>query len=149
MRRFSVPLAVATATIFGCAAFVALLPWGDPCSFVTPPGECCCNIMLSPLQENFRNAGFGGVCVLAGLIAGLLTRSRPLIAGALSPLLSYLLGYFAAHWVYGIGWPQHAIPWTAYLIHLTGGAFAGMAALGAIGAALSRFVRLTTASSAA
>jgi uncharacterized membrane protein YeaQ/YmgE (transglycosylase-associated protein family) len=149
MNRLSVPLAVAAAAFLGCAGFVALLPWGDPCSFVTPPGECCCFIVLSPLEEHVRNAAFLVVCLLIGLVAGLLTRSHRLIAGALGPLLAYLIGHFAAHWIYRIGWPQHPIPWTSFRVLTTILVLASMATMGIIGAFISKYVRLTTASSAA
>ena len=149
MRRLSVALAIATAGILGCAALIAMLPWGDPCSFVTPPGECCCYIILSSLQENIRNGAFGIVCLVIGVVAGLLTRSNRIAVGALSPPLAFFLGHYAAHWVYHIGWPKYPVPWSAHLILLTVGLFAGMAALGVIGAILSRYVRLTSASSAA
>jgi hypothetical protein len=78
-----------------------------------------------------------------------LTRSRRFIAGALSPPLAALVTYFAAHWIYGIGWPQQAIPWTSSRILTTGEFFAAMAVVGLVGAALSRYVRLTITSSAA
>src|SRR5262252_5692043 len=108
--------AVAIAGILGCIAFVSLLPWGDPCSLVTTPGECCCPIVQSAFQENIRNAGFGGVCLLIGFCAGLITRSNRLVVGASSPLLAYLLAHYAVHWVYHIGWRKYPFPWNTYTI---------------------------------
>ena len=145
MRRVSFPLAITTAAILGCAAYLALLPWGDPCTFTTPSGEGGCAVIFSPLQQDIRNAGFGSVCLLIGFIAGLLTRSYRLIAGALSTLSAFFLAHFAVHWIYGIGWPQHPMPWTSSTILTTSGFMAAFAAIGLIGAALSRYVRLTNA----
>ena len=147
MRRLSFPLAIAAAAILGGAAFLGLLPWGDPCTFTTPPGEPGCAIIFSPLQQDIRNAGFGGVCLLIGFIAGLLTRSYRLIAGALSTLAAVFVAHFAGHGIYGIGWPQHPMPWTSSTILTTSGFMAAFAAIGLIGAALSDYVRLTNARS--
>ena len=149
MRRLSVPLAIAIAAILGCAAIVALLPWGDPWSFAARTGGVDRPIILSSMQQNIRNASFVGVCLAIGFLAGLLTRSRRLIAGALSPPLAALATYFASHWIYGLAWPQPALPWTFSRILITGETFAVIAAVGLAGAALSRYVRLTTASSTA
>ena len=149
MKRFSVSLAIVIAALVGCAAFVALLPWGDPCSFAPPSDGPGCPIVSSPLQDNIRNASFFGVCLFIGFVGGLLARSHRLVVGALSPPLAALITYFVAHWIFGIGWPQQTLPWTSSRIFMTGEYFAVMAAVGLVGAALSRYVRLTTASSAA
>lgn len=149
MRRLSVSLAIVIAALVGCAAFVAVLPWGDPCSFAPPSDGPGCPIILSPLQDNIRNASFVGICLLIGLVGGLLTLSNRLVVGALAPPLAYVVTHFAAHWIYRIGWPEHPIPWTFYRIYWAVGVLIGMAVIGLIGAALSRYVRLTTASSAA
>jgi hypothetical protein len=149
MRRLSTPLATAIAAVLGCAAFVALLPWGDPWSFAPQTGGVDDLTSLSSLQENIRNASFLILCLAIGFVTGLLTRSRRFIAGALSPPLAALVAHFAAHWLYGIEWPQPAVPWTPSRVLITVAYFAVMAAVGLVGAALSRYVRLTTASSAA
>jgi hypothetical protein len=137
-------IAVAVAAILGCAAFVALLPWGDPCSLTTPPGESGCTVLFSPLQQNLRNVVYSAICLLIGLIAGLLTRSHRLLAGALAAFLGFWLAFFAAHWIYGIGFIHHPL-WTTSMV-LIGIAILGSSALlGLVGAVLSSYVRLTNA----
>jgi hypothetical protein len=141
MSRTSFPLAVAIAATLGCAAFVALLPWGDPCSLTTTPGEAGCDVLFSPLQQNLRNAGFGGICLMSGFLGGLLTRSHRLVAGASSTLVAMLLACLAVHRVYGIGWPRHPLFWTPFTILVAGAVLVSCAAAGVLGAALSRYVR--------
>ena len=144
MRRTYALVAIAGAAILGCAAFVALLPWGDPCSLTTPPGEAGCAVILAPAQENLRNASFLVICLIVGFAAGFLTRSHRLFAGALSPLLAVLLAHFVVHWVYGIESPRYFL-WTRFTILIDIGLVAAMAISGLVGAALSRYVRLTNA----
>jgi len=148
MRRLSTSLAIGIAALCGCAAFVALLPWGDPCSLIPPSDRIGCPVVLVPLQENLRNLSFGGICLIIGFIGGLLTSSHRLVVGALSPPLAYLLGLFAAHWIYHIGSPEYSFPRSFFTIYMTLGLSVGIAVLGLVGARLSRHVRLTTASSA-
>lgn len=145
MRRLGAPSEIIITAIVGCAGFVAVLPWGDPCSLTTPPGVAGCEVLFSPLQQNIRNAGFGGVCLMIGFVAGLFTRSHRLLAGALSTLLALLLAHFAVHWVYGIGWTQHPLPWTPSRVLGTGEYLGASAAVGLVGALLSTYVRLTHA----
>ena len=149
MRRLSTYMAIGVAVFCGCAAFVALLPWGDPCSFVSPSDGSGCNIVLSPLQEHIRNVSFGGICLLIGIVGGLLTRSHRLLVGALSSPVAFLFAHFAIRWIYPIAWSEHSIPWSLSGIYPTSAMLVGIAAIGLVGAALSRYVRLTTASSAA
>ena len=144
MRRVHPLVAIAGAAILGCAAFVAFLPWGDPCSLTTPPGEAGCTVILAPFQENLRNAGFLLICILVGFLAGFLTSSHRLLAGALSPLLAVLLAHFVAHWVYGIEPPRYFL-WTRFTILVELVLAATMAISGLVGAVLSRYVRLTSA----
>jgi hypothetical protein len=63
----------------------------------------------------------------------------------LSTLSGVFLAHLAGHSIYGIGWPQHPMPWTSSTILTTSGFMAAFAAIGLIGAALSRHVRLTNA----
>jgi hypothetical protein len=144
MRRVHPIIAIAVAAILGCSAFVALLPWGDPCSLTTPPGEAGCTVLFSPLQQDLHNVVFLAICLLIGLIAGVLTRSHRLLAGALGVFLGFWLAFFAAHWIYGIGFIHHPL-WTTSTA-LIGIALLGLSALlGLAGAVLSSYVRLTNA----
>lgn len=145
-RRARLPLAIASAAVLGCAAFLLLLPWGDPCSFATLPGGAGCSIILSPLQENLRNAGFVVICLCIGFAAGSFARSARILAGALSILPAVILAHFAARAYYGIGSVAH-VPWTraTYVTGLVG--IAALVVLGIVGGALSKYIRLTNGSS--
>src|ERR1700722_671706 len=147
MRRLRVASRIIVTAVIGCAAFVALLPWGDPCSLTTPPGVAGCEVLFSPLQQNMRNAGFGGVCLMIGFIGGLFTRSHRLLAGALGTLLALIFAHFAVHWVYGLGWPQHPMPWTSTRVLGTAEYLGASAAVGPVGGLLCGYVRVTHACS--
>ena len=135
-------LAIAGAASIGCAAFLLLLPWGDPCSFSTPPGEAGCTIILSPLQQTLRNASFVAICLCTGFAAGSCAGSARILAGALSALPAVILAHFAARLYYGIGsLPQ--LPWTRTTYVASFVAIAALVVLGVLGGALSKYIRLT------
>jgi hypothetical protein len=135
--------AVAVPALLGGAALVALLPWGDPCSVTTRSGEGGCAILLSPSQQNLRNAAFLVLCLLVGCAAGLMNSSRGHLAGALSTPSAVLMALFGAQLVYGLRGPlfHMDVPGASYLVTLI--TIAGLVILGMIGGALSRYVRLT------
>jgi lysylphosphatidylglycerol synthetase-like protein (DUF2156 family) len=145
MKRTRLPLAIAGAAVLGCAAFLLLLPWGDPCSFVTPRGEAGCSIVLSTLQQNLRNAVFAVICLCIGFAAGSFAESVRILAGALSTLPAVILASFAARVFYRIDSVADG-PWTrsAYVTLFV--AIAALVVLGAIGGALSKYIRLTNGS---
>ena len=119
--RLRFPWAIAVASIAGCAVFIALLPWGDQ----AVPG----------FLGHLRNAVFFVICLLIGFVAGFITHSRRYLAGALSTPASAILAIIAAHFVYG-----GTIHWDApHFYRTTALVFAGLALLGALGAAASRW----------
>lgn len=142
MRRMRLPLAIAGAAILGCGAFVLLLRWGDPCSFAMPPGDTGCSIILSPLAQNLRNAGFLVICVCVGFVAGFFAGSARILAGSLSTLPAVILAHFAARFYYGIG-PVAHVPWesTTYVPNLV--AVTALVVLGIIGSGISTYFHST------
>jgi hypothetical protein len=140
--RLRFTLAVVAPALLGCAAFMALLPWGDPCALTTQPGEAGCGILLSPLQQNLRTAVFLALSLPVGLGAGLMSPSRRHLAGALSAPLAVLLSIIGVHLIYRIAGPffRMDIP-GSYVMAL--GDIIALAILGVIGGTLSRYVRLT------
>ena len=141
MRR-QIVWAVAAPALIGAAALVALLPWGDPCTFATRPGEGMCSVLFTPPQQYLRNAVFLALCLLIGCAAGLMSFPRRYLAGALSTPLAVLLAVLSARVVYGLNWPLlHTDVQGTYRV--TVAAITGLIALGLIGGALSRHIRLT------
>jgi len=140
--RSSLAFTVVVAALLGCVAYVALLPWGDPCSLTVSPGEAGCSILLSPGQQNIRNVLFFGLTLLIGLAGGFMSPSPRYLAGALSSPLAVLLAIFSTHLVYGLRSPffRMDIP-GAYVSTLE--LSVALIVLGAIGAAIGRYIRLT------
>ena len=133
--RLRLPLAIALASIGGCVALCALLPWGDPCPIAGYSGQPC-PIVMSPFQESLRNVIFVVICVLVGYVAGFLTHSHRYLAGTLSALSSALLAAITARIIYAVHSPliRLDVP-GAYTTALI--AFVTLALLGALGAAAS------------
>ena len=142
MMRLRLSLAISGAAVLGGAVFVLLLPWGDPCSFVTPPGVAGCSIFLSPFQQNFRNVGFVAICLSIGFVAGAFAGSARILAGSLSTVPAVILAHFAAHLYYGIGGVAH-VPWTRMTYVTSVFATSALVVLGLVGGALSNYIRLT------
>ena len=148
MKHKRVLLAIACATVVGSIALLLLAPWGDPCSFeVATPDQIGCGIIHTSLQDNLRNAVFALICVLTGAVAGSIAGRTRIIGGALSALLAAILGHFTIRFYYGVGSSAH-LPWTSSM-YVSGALLAvAIVALGMVGGALSKVIRLTTATSA-
>ena len=127
-------LALTVAALGGCAIFVLLLPWGDPCFH---PDEPC---HFSAAQNNFGNAVFLLICLAVSFGAGWLSRSYRLLAGTLSVPLASALGAVLARVVYNIERPlfNSGVPDAAVMALLYLG---GLLLLGAIGAVASMWLR--------
>ena len=81
------------AALVGCSAFIALLPWGDPCSFAAPRRRDLAAPSFSRrYRTTFATRALLVFALSIGFVGGLLTRSHRLIVGALSPPLAFLLG---------------------------------------------------------
>jgi hypothetical protein len=131
------PWAIAFSSIGGCAAFCALLPWGDPCAVAGYSGHAC-PIVLSTSQEYWRNAVFVVICLLIGFAAGSITHSRRYLAGTLSVPLSAIFASVIGRFLYAVDAP----PFRAHVAdaYVTAAVyFAFLAGLGAVGAAASRW----------
>jgi len=131
-------LALAVASLGGCAVFVLLLPWGDPCS--TRYAGAPCPILMSAAQANLRNASFVLICITIGFGAGWLSRSHRLLMGTLSVPLA---GFLAAVWAHVLYRPGTSLfdsgaP-RAYTLAVMD--IGGVLLLGALGAVASMWLR--------
>ena len=142
-------VAIGCATVLGSATILLLAPWGDPCSFeVATPGQIGCSIIHTSLQDNLRNAVLALICLVVGLIAGSIAGRTRILGGALSAVLAVFLGHTAIRVFYGVGSIAH-FPWTSPMYVTSTIVVAAIIVLGMVGGALSKYIRLTTASSAA
>lgn len=126
-------LAVIFAALVGSGIFVALLPFGDPCSFSDTPGVNCA--VQSPLEQNFWNALAILLPVVVGAGAALAAGSRRHAVGMVASVLAILGAHFGARLAYGVETPNYE-PLAVFVILLTS------AVLGLIGGHLSGYVGL-------
>ena len=128
-------LALVIASFVGCAIFVLILPWGDPCSFHHP-------CQFTAAHNAWSNASFVVICLAVGFVAGKLSRSyRPLV-GALSVPVAGVTGAVMARVVYRLGTPHFDI-WAILNAPDLTGLYVGVSALlvlGAIGAVASMWL---------
>jgi hypothetical protein len=132
------PFAIIVTSIIGAAVFCALLPWGDPCSVATSP-ERLCSKVTSASQQQLANAVFVVICLLVGLGAGSIAKSRGYVAGTMSVPLSAILGGFTGHHLYAVNGPW--FHWEDQGAYLPAALFIGLLAmLGFVGALTSRWI---------
>jgi hypothetical protein len=135
--RLRLPWAIVVASIGGCVAFCASLPWGEPCAVAGYSGQPC-PILMSKSHEYLSNAAFLVICLLVGFVAGSMTSSRRYLAGILSTPLSVILAVIVVHVIYPVDTPlfNSAVPgvYTTALVF-----FVCLALLGLLGAAASRW----------
>ena len=124
-------LAVTLAALVGSCIFVALLPWGDACSFKEPPGVNCAD--QSPLAEGFWNALAILLPVVVGAGAALAAGSRRHTVGVAAAVLAILGSHFGARLIYGGDPPNYELLSTLVIL-LTS------AVLGLVGGHLSGYV---------
>jgi hypothetical protein len=91
--------AVVLAALVGSGVFVALLPWGDACSFNDPPGVNCA--ARSALEENLWNVLAILLPVIVGAGAALAAGSRRHAVGAAAGVFWMLGSHFGARLIYG------------------------------------------------
>jgi hypothetical protein len=128
-------LALALASLGGCAIFLVLAPWGDPCTFHGYSGVPCPSD-LAEAQLGLRNAVFVVICLSVGFAAGKLSRSYRPFVGAASVLLAGFSAGIVAHMLYRLDAPLFT-PLSGYALGLAVAYMAGLALLGALGAIAS------------
>jgi hypothetical protein len=122
--------AVILTALVGSSIFVALLPWGDPCSFSDPPGVNCAQ---SPLEESFWNALAILLPIVVGAGAALAAGSRRHTVGVAAAVLAILGAHFGARLIYA-GETANYEPLSVFVILLIS------AVLGFVGGHLSGYV---------
>ena len=130
-------LALALASLGGCATFFVLGPWGDPCTFHGYSGGPC-PIVLSEAQNALRNVAFVAICLSVGFAAGKLSRSYQPLVGAASVLLAGFSAGIVAHVLYRLDAPLFTPP-SGYALASAVAYMAGLALLGALGAIASKW----------
>jgi hypothetical protein len=127
-KRVRSILATVLPAAVGGGIFIALLPWGDPCSFNAPDVHCA---PISSSEEHLRNAVFVLLNLVVGGAAALSARSWRTIAAPASAVLAALLTHFGARALYDALEVQ-PVDWTGMSKFL-----AIVAILGLIGGLLS------------